>query len=141
MEEAPAIFNCARVVLYMYVEHGIVAVQNPEGEMLEFLTIEEAGIAGEMFNSSAPRFLSTRTHAMNKKEEEDVFDDAPTDVDASSSPKRVTIVDVRTLRRCWTGGCITGFPFHFCGFRSLRHVSDTFFVCPSLKLGHPLQVF
>ena len=95
MEEAPAIFNCARVVLYMYVENGIVAVQNAEGEMLEFLTIEEAGIAGEMFNSRAPRYLSTRTHAMNKKQED--MSDAPIDVGASSSPKRVTIQDVRIL--------------------------------------------
>jgi len=90
--------SCRWVMLYMYVESGILAVHNPEGDVLEFLTMEEAGVVGEMFyvNNAAPMYLSTRTHSVIDRkpppEQEANADKNPSSKDGTDQKrKRVTI--------------------------------------------------
>jgi hypothetical protein len=49
--------------MYVYVERGILAVHNPETGVLEFLTMGEAALAGQMFQEDQPKFVGTRRQA------------------------------------------------------------------------------
>lgn len=86
-EEAPPVIGCELAILYIYVENGILALLNPEGDVLEFITLGEAGVVGELFKNSTPKYLSTRTHAVREKQKT-----------GSAAVKRVAIQEVRACR-------------------------------------------
>lgn len=61
--EGPQMLGCQFMLLYVYVERGILAVHNPETGVLEYLTASEAALAGQMFQEDNPKFISTRRQA------------------------------------------------------------------------------
>eukprot|EP00873_Tetraselmis_striata_P038869 jgi/Tetstr1/459133/TSEL_004581.t2 len=61
--DGPPMLGCQFMLMYVYVERGILAVHNPETGVLEYLTMNEAALAGQMFQEDQPKFISTRRQA------------------------------------------------------------------------------